>query len=164
MKQQIDRLDKKILKLISQNARIPFLEVARECNVSGAAVHQRVLKLTTNGVIKGSQFILDTQKIGYHTCAYVGIVIPEPSKNDYVIEALRLVPEIVECHYTTGRFALFVKIYAHDNRHLLDIIVNNITTISGVESAETFLLSLDEIFSRQISVFNSKDNDDWEDE
>lgn len=160
MKHQIDRLDKKILKQISQNARIPFLEVARECNVSGAAIHQRVQKLVSVGVIKGSQFILDTQKIGYHTCAYVGITVPDSSKNDSIIESLRQIPEIVECHYTTGRFALLVKIYAHDNRHLLDIIVNKISGISGVKSAETFMLSLDEVFCRQLSSFEG--GDDWD--
>lgn len=162
MKHQIDRLDKKILKLISRNARVPFLEVARECNVSGAAIHQRVQKLSALGVIKGSEFILDTGKVGYHTCAYVGITVSDSSKNDYIIEALRQIPEVVECHYTTGRFALFVKIYAHDNRHLLGIIVNKISAISGVDSAETFLLSLDEVFSRQLSAFEGED--DWDNE
>lgn len=161
MKHQIDKLDRKILKQISQNARIPFLEVARECNVSGAAIHQRVQKLTALGVIKGSEFVLDTRKIGYHTCAYVGIAITARYNNDAVIKALYDIPEITECHYTTGKFALFVKIYAHDNRHLLDIIINKITTIEGVEAAETFLLSLDEVFNRQVSTFN---DDKWEDE
>ena len=55
---QLDNLDYKILKLIASNARIPFLEVARECNVSGAAIHQRVQKLTNLGIIKGSEFTI----------------------------------------------------------------------------------------------------------
>lgn len=162
MKHQIDKLDKKILKLISQNARVPFLEVARECNVSGAAIHQRVQKLTALGVVKGSEFVLDTKKIGYHTCAYVGISIASHYDNEKVIGTLYSIPEIAECHYTTGRFALFVKIYAHDNRHLLDIVVNKITKIEGVEGAETFLLSLDEVFNRQISAFNEEEENEEE--
>lgn len=162
MKHQIDKLDKKILKLISQNARVPFLEVARECNVSGAAIHQRVQKLTALGVVKGSEFVLDTKKIGYHTCAYVGISIASHYDNEKVIGILYSIPEIAECHYTTGRFALFVKIYAHDNRHLLDIVVNKITKIEGVEGAETFLLSLDEVFNRQISAFNEEEENEEE--
>lgn len=162
MKHQIDKLDKKILNLISQNARIPFLEVARECNVSGAAIHQRVQKLTALGVIKGSEFILDTRKIGYHTCAYVGLKISDTSKIDDIIDTLKSIPEIVECHYTTGRFALFIKTYAQDNRHLLEMIVNKLTTINGVDSAETFLLSLDEVFNRQLSTFGFIE--DWEEE
>ena len=60
---QLDELDEKILKLIIGNARMPFLEVARECNVSGAAIHQRIQKLTNLGVIKGSEFIVDNTKV-----------------------------------------------------------------------------------------------------
>ena len=99
---QIDRLDKKILQLISKDARIPFLEVARECNVSGAAIHQRIQKLRNLGIIKGSEFIVDTYKIGYQTCAYIGIVLTDIKKFDYVVAELKKIPEVVECHYATG--------------------------------------------------------------
>ena len=157
MTHQIDRLDKKILQMISQNARIPFLEVARECNVSGAAIHQRVQKLVNSGVIKGSEFIVDTYKVGYHTCAYVGITIKDMSYFKDVIEALKKIPEIVECHSTTGRYTMFVKIYAKDNRHLMNIIVEKITPLTGVGNTETFLISLDEMFKRQISGFETKE-------
>lgn len=157
MGHQIDRLDKKILQMISQNARIPFLEVARECNVSGAAIHQRVQKLINIGVIKGSEFIVDTYKIGYQTCAYVGITIKDMSYFKDVIEALKNIPEVVECHSTTGRYTMFVKIYAKDNRHLMNIIIERITPIPGIGNTETFLVSLDEIFNRQISAFETKE-------
>ena len=157
MGHQIDRLDKKILQMISQNARIPFLEVARECNVSGAAIHQRVQKLINIGVIKGSEFIVDTYKIGYQTCAYVGITIKDMSYFKDVIEALKNIPEVVECHSTTGRYTMFVKIYAKDNRHLMNIIIEKITPIPGIGNTETFLVSLDEIFNRQISAFETKE-------
>ncbi|MCB9071040.1 MAG: Lrp/AsnC ligand binding domain-containing protein [Prevotellaceae bacterium] len=157
MGHQIDRLDKKILQMISQNARIPFLEVARECNVSGAAIHQRVQKLINIGVIKGSEFIIDTYKIGYQTCAYVGITIKDMSYFKSVIESLKNIPEVVECHSTTGRYTMFVKIYAKDNRHLMNIIVEKITPIVGIGNTETFLISLDEVFNRQISAFEAKE-------
>lgn len=160
MKHQVDNLDKKILRLITKNARIPYLEVARECGVSGAAIHQRVQKLIASGVVKGSEFILDTRKVGYHTCAFVGITITDAQRNGSVIEALQDIPEVVECHYTTGRFALFVKIYTRDNRHLLDVVVNRISAIDGVDSAETFLLSLDEVFCRQLSAFEAFDDEE----
>ena len=111
----LDRLDKKILHLISEDARIPFLEVARACNVSGAAIHQRIQKLTNLGVIKGSQFIIDPERIGYETCAFIGLNLKNPEKFDDVVEALRQIPEIVECHYTTGEYDLFLKIYAYNN-------------------------------------------------
>lgn len=161
MKHQIDHLDKKILKLISQNARVPFLEVARECNVSGAAIHQRVQKLNALGVIKGSEFIIDTYKIGYQTCAYMGVTLESLSMFNEVVDAIEAIPEIVECHYTTGKYALFIKVYAKDNRHLLSIILDKITSIKGVENTETFLMSLNEIFNRQLAVFDNIE--EWDD-
>ena len=76
----LDQLDRKILRLIAEDARIPFLEVARECKVSGAAIHQRIQKLTNLGILKGSQFIIDPEKIGYETCAYLGLNLKNPEK------------------------------------------------------------------------------------
>ena len=151
---RIDRLDKKILQLISQDARVPFLEVARECNVSGAAIHQRIQKLRNIGVIKGSEFIIDTYKIGYQTCAYVGITLNNVKHFDSVVEELKKIPEIVECHCTTGKYSMFIKVYAKDNRHLMHIILEKLTAISGINQTETFQVSLDEIFHRQLSVFD----------
>ena len=60
----LDSLDKKILKLIAEDARMPFLEVARVCNVSGAAIHQRIQKLSNQGVLKGSKFNIDPEASG----------------------------------------------------------------------------------------------------
>ena len=160
----IDRLDKKILQLISQDARIPFLEIARECNVSGAAIHQRIQKLKNIGIIKGSEFVIDNYKIGYQTCAYIGIVLADIKKFDYVVSELKKIPEIVECHYATGKYSMFIKIYAKDNRHLLQVILEHLTLIEGVQHTETFQISLDEIFNRQLLVFDLEEIDDFVDE
>ena len=99
---QLDSLDEQILKLIAGNARIPFLEVARACNVSGAAIHQRIQKLTNLGILKGSEYVIDPEKIGYETCAYIGIYLKDPESFDSVTKALEAIPEVVECHFTTG--------------------------------------------------------------
>ena len=106
----LDSLDHKILHMIANDARKPFLEVARQCNVSGAAIHQRIQRLMNIGVIKGSQFILDPSKIGYGTCAYMGLFLKDPSDFDRVVEQLSTIPEVVECHYTTGDYDMFIKI------------------------------------------------------
>ena len=118
----LDALDEQILKMIADNARIPFLEVARVCHVSGAAIHQRIQKLTRLGVLKGSHYVLDPEKIGYDTCAFVGLFLKDPSDFDKVVEKLREIPEVVECHYTTGDYDMFIKIYAQNNHHMLSII------------------------------------------
>lgn len=147
---QIDDLDKKILSLIVQNARTPFLEVARECGVSGAAIHQRIQRLTSLGIIKGSEFTLNPTKMGYHTCAYIGIFLENASYFNPVVLKLMEIPQVVECHYTTGKYAMFIKIYAMSNEHLKQILHNKIQSIDGVSSTET-IISLEEMFKRQIS-------------
>ncbi|MFW6043212.1 MAG: Lrp/AsnC ligand binding domain-containing protein [Marinilabiliaceae bacterium] len=148
---QIDSLDKKILSMITHNARIPFLEVARECNVSGAAIHQRIQRLMNMGVIKGSEFIINPAKIGYHTCAFIGIFLKKASLFDKVVKMLEEIPEVVECHYTTGEYAMFVKIFAQSNEHLKRILHDRLQNIPGISSTET-IISLDESFKRQLPI------------
>ena len=135
---KLDPLDKKIIDLVLKDARIPFLEVARACNVSGAAIHQRIQKLQTLGIIKGSQFILDPEKIGYETCAYIGLYLKDPSRFDEVVEELRKIPEVVECHYTTGGFDMFIKIYTRNNHHLLTLIHDKLQPL-GLSRSETII-------------------------
>ena len=148
---QVDNLDRKILNIISKNARIPYLEVARECNVSGAAIHQRVQRLIRDGIIKGSEFLVDPTRVGFKTCAYIGIFLDHPGKYRDVVGYFKAIPEIVECHYTTGNYSLFIKVYAHDNEHLRNILTEDIQTIDGVSRTET-LISLEESINRQIEL------------
>ncbi len=146
----LDLLDKKILRLIAEDARIPFLEVARVCNVSGAAIHQRIQKLNNLGVLKGSQFIIDPERVGYETCAYVGLNLKNPEDFDSVVDALRNIPEVVECHYTTGDYDMFIKIYALNNHHLLNIIHDKLQPL-GLARSET-IISFGSAFDRQLSI------------
>lgn len=147
----IDSLDEKILKLITKNARIPFLEVARECGVSGAAIHQRVQRLLNMGVVTGSEFILNPQKLGYNTTAYMGIHLEKASYSKKVVEELVKIPEIVECHYTTGEYAVFIKVQTKSNYHLKKLIDSRLQEIEGVARTETFI-SLEMEFKRQVEV------------
>jgi len=147
----IDGLDEKILKLITKNARIPFLEVARECGVSGAAIHQRVQRLLNVGVVKGSEFIVSPQKLGYNTCAYMGIYLEKANYHNKVVAALRNIPEVVECHYTTGQYAIFVKIQTKTNKHLKRLIDNELQDVEGIARTETFI-SLEMDFKRQVPI------------
>ncbi len=149
---RLDALDRKILKIISADARVPFLEVARACNVSGAAIHQRIQKLSTLGILKGSQFIIDPEKVGYETCAYVGLYLKDPSSFDKVVEKLRAIPEVTECHYTTGGYDMFIKIYARNNHHLLNIIHDKLQPL-GLSRSET-IVSFNAVIDRQLPVFD----------
>ena len=149
---QLDSLDEQILKLIADNARIPFLEVARACNVSGAAIHQRIQKLTNLGILKGSEFVIDPEKVGYETCAYIGLYLKDPEQFDAVTEGLKQIPEVVECHFTTGQYDMFIKIYARNNHHLLDIIHDKLQPL-GLSRSET-IISFREAIKRQMPIMN----------
>lgn len=165
---QLDSLDEQILQLIAENARIPFLEVARACNVSGAAIHQRIQRLTNMGILKGSEYIIDPEKIGYETCAYIGLYLQNPSQFDAVSSALRKIPEVVECHYTTGGYDMFIKIYAKNNHHLLSIIHDKLQPL-GLARSET-IISFHEEIKRQMPIIDiaeknvSDDDESDEDE
>ena len=160
--QRLDKLDKQILRLIAGDARIPFLEVARACNVSGAAIHQRIQKLTRCGILKGSQFVIDPEKIGYETCAYIGLNLKNPENFDLVVEELKKIPEVVECHYTTGDFDMFIKIYALNNHHLLNIIHDKLQPL-GLSRSET-IISFNSAIDRQLPIVDIPvtDGDDEE--
>ena len=148
---QIDATDQKILSFLVKNARMPFLEIARECGISGAAIHQRIKKMEKNGIITGSRLLVKPQAIGLNVCAFVDVKLSQSNTYPQVVEALKKIPEIVECHFVTGNHALLLKLYCFDNDHLMDILINKMQNIPGIESTETWV-SLDEAIERQVWV------------
>lgn len=155
---ELDELDEKILRMIVENARVPFLEVARACDVSGAAIHQRVQKMTNLGVVKGSEFVVDPEKIGYETCAFVGIFLTSPSTFDTVVKELEKIPEVVECYYTTGQYDLLIKVFAKNNKDLLRIIHSQLQPL-GLSRTETLMCFKDGFRKRLPIDFASQQDD-----
>ena len=151
MKTSLDAIDRKILKYLIKNARMPFLEIARECGISGAAIHQRVKKLDEMGVILGSRLEVDPKKLGFDVCALIGIRVSDPSRYENTVETLKQIPEVVECHFITGNGNILVKLYCVDNEHLMRTIFDGILRIQGVSSTET-QISLQEAFQRQVNI------------
>lgn len=147
----IDNLDTKILQMLVDNGRKPFLEIARECGVSGAAIHQRIAKLQATNILEGSRALIKPTTLGYDTCAFVGIFLKEPEHFNEVVEQLKEVPEVVECHFTTGPYTLLLKLYARDNEHLMELLNKRIQSIPGVMGTET-LISLERSFHRKIPI------------
>ncbi|MCQ2350379.1 MAG: Lrp/AsnC family transcriptional regulator [Paludibacteraceae bacterium] len=147
----LDTLDIKILEILSKNAKTPFLEIARICNVSGAAIHQHIQQLTQDGVIKGSVFVLEPTLIGFNTCAFICLNTTSDANINTITEELKKIPEAVECHLTSGKSSILLKVYTSDNTSLLNVLSNKIQTISGVASAE-ITISLKESFSRQVQL------------
>ncbi len=155
---QIDKTDQKILSFLVKNARMPFLEIARECGVSGAAIHQRVKKMENLGIITGSRLLVKPRTLGLNVCAFVGVSLSQANSYNEVITALKKIPEVVECHFVTGKFALLLKIYCSDHEHLMEILINTIQNIPSVEQTDT-MISLDQAIERQVWVnsVHSKD-------
>ena len=152
---QLDSLDNKILEMLSLNARKPYLEIARECGVSGAAIHQRIQKLQATGVLKGYETLIEPTSVGFDTCAYIGFYLKDTSKFDEIVAKLKEIPEVVECHLTTGKYDLLIKLFAKNNNHLLKIIQSKIQTL-GLARTET-LISFKEEFRRQIPASSNND-------
>lgn len=151
MEKNLDDLDRKILQIITQNARVPFKDVAEECGVSRAAVHQRVQRLLENGAIINSGVQVNPKMLGYNLCAYIGITLENGSMYNSVIEELENIPEVVESQYTLGSFSMLLKLYAHDDQHLLHLLNRRIQAIPGIIRTET-LLALEQRIHRSLPI------------
>jgi Lrp/AsnC family transcriptional regulator, regulator for asnA, asnC and gidA len=148
---EIDGIDKEILRYLMEDARKPILQIANKIGISGAAIHQRLRKLEQAGVIAGSKFVVNNKVLGYSTMAFVGIYLDKASSNPEAVKELRKIPEVLECHYTTGNWSILIKIICRDNEHLMLLLNNKIQPIQGVSRTETFI-SLDQQIERQIQL------------
>ena len=147
----IDGLDKVILKALMTNARKSINEIAKTAGISGAAVHQRLKKLEKTDLISGSQLIINPKVLGYKTMAFIGIYLDKAIRNPEAVKQLEKIPEVIECHYTTGNWSILIKILCEDNQHLMNVLNHKIQTIEGVSRTETFI-SLNQQIKRQIQI------------
>ncbi len=139
MEYQLDFLDRQILKKLTDDARLSFTILAKELKVSNSLVHQRIRKLQENGLLQGYTVKLDSKKLGYDSITYTGIVTKEARFAYTVAEELKKIPEVVECHWVSGKYALFIKIVAKDNEDLRRILYEQIHRIEGVGSTDSFI-------------------------
>lgn len=149
--EKLDAIDRKILCVLSQNARMPFKDVATDCGISRAAIHQRVQRLMDEGIILGSCFNINQKALGYSTCTYVGLNLEKGNMYKSVVEELEKIPEVVECHFTTGPYTMMVKLYARDNEQLMDLLNNKLQGIHGVQNTET-LICLEQSIKRELPI------------
>ena len=147
----LDGIDKAILRVLMQNARTPVQEIARQLDLSGSAVHQRLKKLEDAKLITGSYLKLNPVSLGYSTTAYIGVYLDKAMRNPEAVAQLRKIPEVVECHYTTGNWSILIKILCKNNEHLMQLLNHKIQSIEGVSRTETFI-SLHQQIDRQISI------------
>ena len=145
----IDNVDLKILALLTEDAKMPYTEVAKKVFVSGGTVHVRMRKMEEMGIVKGTTLKMDYSKMGYDITAFLGIYLEKSSLYDDVIKRLMLIPEIVKIHYTTGNYNIFVKMHCKDTKHLKDVLHDYIQKVEGIERTET-IISLEESLNRHI--------------
>jgi Lrp/AsnC family transcriptional regulator for asnA, asnC and gidA len=148
---EIDGIDKEILRDLMEDARKPILQIANRIGISGAAIHQRLRKLEQSGVISGSKLTINSKILGYNTMAFVGIYLDKAARNSEAVKDLKKIPEVLECHYTTGNWSILIKIICRDNEHLMHLLNTKIQAIEGVSRTETFI-SLDQQIDRQIQL------------
>ncbi len=148
---EIDNVDLTILGLLSQDANMPYTEVAKKAFVSDGTVHVRMRKLKEMGVVQGAQLTLDYSKLGWDIVAFLGIYLDKSSLYSEVSEDLKQIPEITGMHYTTGGYSIFAKIVCRDTKHLRNVLHDKIQKVKGIQRTETFI-SLEEPINRTIPL------------
>ena len=149
---EIDNIDKKILAILMEDASIPYTDIAKKVHVSGGTVHVRMKKLTDLGIVKGTQLKVEYSKLGYDITAFLGVYLEKSSFYDDAVKGLQEIPEIVDIHYTTGNYSMFVKIVCRDTQQLREVLHDKIQKVPGIQRTETFI-SLQESVNRNITLF-----------
>jgi len=147
---KLDAIDKKIVHMLMDNAKTSLAHISKNIGISTTAVHQRIKKLENAGVIENSISFLNPKKIGYKVVSFIGVFMDQPSHFQELIKSLQDINEVVEAHYTTGNYTVFLKVLCVDNDHLMQIL-NKIQKLKGVTRTETFI-SLDQSINRQLKV------------
>lgn len=147
----LDDLDIQILEILIKDSRTPYLEIARKCHVSGGTIHVRMKKMEDMGIIKGTKLILNNTKLGYDVCCFIGIFLDKASSFNHVLEELNQIKEIVELHYTTGEYSIFMKVICKSISHLQDLLMNKIQVIAAIQRTDTFI-SLSQPIDRNIQL------------
>lgn len=149
---ELDPLDYNILKILIEDANLPYTEIGQRLDVSGGTVHVRMKKMESLGIVKGAQLLIDYSKIGWDITAFLGIYLDKSSLYADVAKQLELIPEIVNIHYTTGMYSIFAKIICRDTQHLREVLHDKIQRVTGIQRTETFI-SLEESLIRNTPLF-----------
>lgn len=148
-KPEIDKLDQQILRLLIQDARTPYAEMAKKFGVSAATIHVRVEKMRQAGIIESTKIVVDERKLGYDVCCFIGIILKSAKDYDKVIAKLNQFEEVVEAYYTTGNYSIFIKVMTRTIEELHSVLAGKIQSIDEIQSTET-LISLQNPIAREI--------------
>ncbi|WP_462332093.1 Lrp/AsnC family transcriptional regulator [Schwartzia sp. (in: firmicutes)] len=135
----MDDVDKKILKMLSENARATLSELAGEIALSLPAISERLKKLEASGVIRQYTTILDPAKLNKHLMALMFLRFDNPKHGDHFAELSKAEPEIKECYYITGDFDYSLKILT-ENTQTLEKLLTRIKNAPGVVKTQTIVI------------------------
>lgn len=148
---QIDKTDISILSLLSKDAFMPYTEIAKRLLVSGGTIHVRMRRMEKAGIVKGTTVVVDHARLGFDLTAFIGVYLQKGSIYHKVIGKLKQVREVVEAHYTTGTYSVFLKVICRNTEHLRKVLNDEIQVIEGIERTDT-ILSLEESIIRPIDL------------
>lgn len=149
--EKLDEFDIKIIKELEKDGRIAYSTIAANLKISNTMVHQRINKLTEQGILAGIQPVINEKKVGYDWGAFTGITLNKDDDSDRVIEALKMIPEITECYYITGSYTLYIKMIAKNHEHMRKILYEQIDSIPGIAKTDS-IIELGCAFKRNISL------------
>jgi Lrp/AsnC family transcriptional regulator for asnA, asnC and gidA len=149
--EKLDEFDIKIIKELEKDGRIAYSTIAANLKISNTMVHQRIHKLTEQGILAGIQPIINEKKVGYDWGAFTGITLNKDHDSDRVIEELKKIPEITECYYITGSYTLYIKMIAKNHEHMRKILYGQIDSIPGIAKTDS-IIELGCAFKRNISL------------
>jgi Lrp/AsnC family transcriptional regulator for asnA, asnC and gidA len=150
---EFDNVDLAILSLLQENAALPYTEIAKKVHVSPGTVHVRMKKMEELGVVKGAELKINYAQLGFDVTAFLGIYLQQSSYYDKALADLKKIPEVINVHYTTGAYSMFVKIVCRDTNHLREVLHDKIQKVYGLERTET-MISLEESIDRNIILQN----------
>lgn len=150
-KYEIDRLDIKIINYLRENARTPFTDLAKKLSVSAGTIHQRFEKLREAKVITGSTINIDYKNLGHAVTVLLGLHLHNAKDVDSVIKKLESLDEITEAYYTTGNYALIIKVTVKDIDHFHEFLRHKLQEIDQIRSTESFI-SLKQVINKDLAL------------
>lgn len=149
---EIDNLDKQILNALIKNARTPYAELAKNLSVSPGTIHVRVEKMRQAGYIEGVHIHVNSKRLGYDVCCFIGITLRRAKDYETVLQRLENIDEVLEAYYTIGHhYNIFVKMACHSIDALQQLLIHKIQSIDEIQATET-LISLQNPIMRDIRL------------
>ena len=132
----MDSVDRKLLKMLNEDARVSLRKMGREVGLSTSGVRRRIKRIERSGLIKKYSAVVDPRKFGLGVMAFVSIDADSRGMRD-LIRSLSRCHQVCELHRTTGGHGLIVKVRANDMESLNKFIDEHIQSFDSVKGVRT---------------------------